>query len=264
MQEILSRVWRAIIEFDMIEANDRILIGLSGGKDSLLLTYALAQIRKHSARSFSLSAFTIDTRFDDNFPRQKLQIFCEALDIPFDSIPIDIPKAIAAAKSPDACATCAFFRRGALNRIAGERGYNKVALAHHHDDAVETFMMSLFYAGRLKTFLPKTPQERSGVTIIRPLIYFREAEVIRTVEQLGLQPLKNPCPYNGHSKRQEIKELFREYELKDPEYYRRFAAAMRGGASAELWPPEPDRYALKGKYLEFVGRSPRSNTPDPD
>lgn len=258
MQEILSRVWRAIIEFDLIEDHDRILIGLSGGKDSLLLSYALAQIRRYSARPFTLGAFTIDTRFDGNFPRQELEAFCNQLEIPFDSTPVNIPKAIAAAKSPDACAICAYFRRGALNRIAGERGYNKVALAHHHDDAVETFMMSLFYSGRLKTFLPKTPQERSGVTIIRPLVYFREAEIIRTVENLGLQPLKNPCPYNGHSKRQEIKDLLHEYEAKDPDYYRRFAAAMRGGATAELWPSEPDRYALKGKYLRFAGRRARS------
>ena len=262
MQETLSRIWRAIIEFEMIDAGDRILIGLSGGKDSLLLTYSLAQVRRHSARPFSLGAFTIDTRFDENFPRQELESFCSRLDIPFDSTAVDIPQAIAAAKSPDACATCAFFRRGALNRIAREQGYNKVALAHHHDDAVETFMMSLFYSGRLKTFLPKTPQERSGVTIIRPLVYFREAEIIQTVERLGLQPLKNPCPYNGHSKRQEIKEMLRDYEAKDPEYYRRFAAAMRGGETAELWPPEPGRYALKGKYLNFVGRSSCPENPD--
>ena len=144
MKEIISRVWRAIIEFDLIEANDRILIGLSGGKDSLFLTYVLAQIRRHSARPFSLGAFTIDTRFGETFPRQELQTFCDQLEIPFDSTVVDIPKAIATAKVPDPCATCAFFRRGALNRIAGERGYNTVALAHHHDDAVETFMMGLF------------------------------------------------------------------------------------------------------------------------
>ena len=253
MKEILSRVWRAIIEFELIEADDRVLIGLSGGKDSLLLTYALAQIRRHSVRPFTLSAFTIDTRFDENFPREELRDFCEQLDIPFDSAPVDIPRAIAAASSPDACATCAFFRRGALNRIARERGFNRVALAHHHDDAVETLLMSLFYAGRLKTFLPKTPQERSGVTIIRPLIYFREAEIIANVTRLGLRPLKNPCPYNGHTKRQEIKELLHDFEEKDPEYYRRFSAAMRGGETAELWPAEPDRYTLKGKYLKFMG-----------
>ena len=256
MQEILSRVWRAIIEFDLIEADDRILIGLSGGKDSLFLSVALASIRRYSARPFSLGAFTIDARFDDAFPRQELEAFCARLEIPFDSAPVDIPAAIARAKSPDACSICSFFRRGALNRIARERGYNKVALAHHHDDAVETFLMSLFYSGRLKTFLPKTPQERSGVTIIRPLIYFRESDIIESVDRFGLQPLKNPCPYNGHSKRQEIKELIQDFETKDPEYYRRFSAAMRGGASAELWPAELDRFSLKGKYLEFTGHRP--------
>lgn len=251
MKEILSRVWRAVIEFDLIETDDRILIGLSGGKDSLFLTYALAHIRRHSARPFSLGAFTIDTRFGETFPRQELQAFCDKLDVSFDSTVVDIPRAIASAKVPDPCATCAYFRRGALNRIARERGYNKVALAHHHDDAVETFMMGLFYAGRLKTFQPKTPQERSGVTIIRPLVYFRERDIIENACQLNLQPLKNPCPYDGKTKRQEIKEMLSTLEAKDPEYYRRFSAAMRGGETAELWPAEPDRYTLKGRYLKF-------------
>ena len=114
-------------------------------------------------------------------------------------------------------------------------------------------MMGLFYAGRLKTFLPKTPQERSGLTIIRPLVYFREREIIENANQLGLQPLKNPCPYNGNTKRQEIKEMLSNLEAKDPEYYRRFSAAMRSGESAELWPAEPDRYTLKGRYLDFRG-----------
>ena len=253
MKEIISRVWRAIIEFDLIQENDRILIGLSGGKDSLFLTNALAHIQKHSPRPFTLGAFTIDTRFAEEFPQEELNAFCTSLDIPFDSTPVNIPQAIANSKSPDACATCAFFRRGALNRIARERGYNKVALAHHHDDAVETFIMGLFYSGRLKTFLPKTPQERSGVTIIRPLVYFRESEIIENADRLGLHPLKNPCPYNGHTKRQEIKDMLRDLEVKDPEYYRRFSAAMRGGEAAELWPAEPDRYTLKGRYLDFMG-----------
>ena len=253
MKEALSRVWRAIIEFELIEANDRILIGLSGGKDSLLLAYILSVLRRHSPRPFTVGAFTIDTRFGEEFPRPALQDFCDRLEIPFDSTTVDIPRAIAVSASQDACATCAFFRRGALNRVARERGYNKVALAHHHDDAVETFLMSLFYSGRLKTFLPKTPQERSGVTIIRPLVYFREAEIIDLVDRLGLQPLKNPCPYNGNTKRQEAKELLRSFEAKDPEYYRRISAAMRGGDSAELWPAEPSRYDLKGKYLKFRG-----------
>lgn len=253
MKEIISRIWRAIIEFDLIQANDRILIGLSGGKDSLFLTYLLAHIRQHSARPFSLAAYTLDTKFSASFPRQELADFCEQLKIPFDSSPVDVPAAIASAKSADPCATCAFFRRGALNRIARERGFNKVALAHHHDDAVETFLMGLFYSGRLKTFLPKTPQERSGVTIIRPLIYFREAEIIANANRLNLTALKNPCPYNGHTKRQEIKEMIHELETKDPEYYRRFSAAMRGGEAAELWPAAPDRYAMKGRYLDFMG-----------
>lgn len=259
MKKISSRIWRAIIEFDMIQANDQILIGLSGGKDSLFLTYSLAHLRQHSGRPFSMAACTLDTRFSDSFPRQELADFCRQLAIPFYSSPVDIPAAIAAAKSPDPCATCAYFRRGALNRIASEHGFNKVALAHHHDDAVETFLLGLFYAGRLKTFLPKTPQERSGVTIIRPLIYFREAEITANSERLNLKAIKNPCPYNGQTKRQEIKEMLHALDSKDPEYYRRFSAAMRSGGATGLWPAEPDRHTLKGRYLDFIDYNKNNN-----
>lgn len=249
--ELWSRVWRAVIEFDLIEEGDRILIGLSGGKDSLFLCRALAEILKYSPRLFSLSAFTLDTRFSENFPLSVLNTFCDSLGISFDSSELDVGKAIDSTGSKDPCATCAYFRRGALNRIARERGFNKLALAHHHDDAVETFLLSLFYSGRLHTFLPRTPQERAGVTVIRPLVYFREREIIEACSILNLNPVKNDCPHNGKTKRQEIKEMIREKETADPDFYHRMSSAMRLGKDCELWPPEPTRYQLRGKYLEF-------------
>jgi tRNA(Ile)-lysidine synthase TilS/MesJ len=249
--ELWSRVWRAVIEFDLIEEGDRVLIGLSGGKDSLFLCRAMAEIRKYSPRQFSLSAFTLDTRFAENFPLAALSSFCDSLDISFDSSELDVGKAIESTGSKDPCATCAYFRRGALNRIAREKGCNKLALAHHHDDAVETFLLSLFYSGRLHTFLPRTPQERAGITVIRPLAYFREREIITACSILKLNPIKNDCPYNGKTKRQEIKEMILEKETADPDFYHRMSSAMRLSKDTELWPPEPTRYQLRGKYLEF-------------
>ena len=121
-----------------------------------------------------------------------------------------------AAPHQHAVLTCAYFRRAATNRTALELGFNKVAWAHHHDDAVETFFLNLVASGQLKTFLPVTPLSRTGLTLIRPLLYYREAEIISMVDELNLHPLKNPCPYDGHTKRQEAKELLRSLQASTP------------------------------------------------
>lgn len=249
--EYLRRVWRAIIEFDLIAPRDRILIGLSGGKDSLFLTEALAAVRQRSTRPFELAALTIDGQFAAGFPLDKLRTFCEKLAIPFFSQTMAVEQLIASGGGKDPCATCSFFRRGALNRFAVENGFTKLALAHHHDDAVETFLMSIFYAGRVQTFLPKVSQERAGISVIRPLIYLREHEIRSAIKTMKLRPIKNPCPYNGKTKRQEIKQLIRHYEKKDPGFYQRFTAAMRCQDTVSIWPAKPTRATLRKNYLDF-------------
>lgn len=243
---------RAIVEFQLIEAGDRVLVGLSGGKDSVFLTYALAALREQLPAPFSLGAMTVDPQFSENFPVERLAAFCRGLGVPFHAQRVDIAGAIRAQGGKDPCYTCAFFRRGAINRYASENGYNKVAYAHHHDDAVETFLMSLFYAGQLKTFLPKTYLDRSGLTVIRPLLYFRESELLETTPLCGFSPIASPCPIDGKTKRQEIKELIARLSAENPALYDHLAAAMRESPASQLWPAPKNRPQLKALYRSFM------------
>ena len=251
-QEYYSRLMRAIIEFDLIENDDRILIGLSGGKDSLFLTYALSFLKQHLRKNFSLGAITINPLFSQDFNLKPLENFCNDLNIPFHSQEVDIAGTIKEQNGKDPCFTCAFFRRGAINRFAKENNYNKIAYAHHNDDAVETFFMSLLYSGQLKTFLPKTYLDRMDLTVIRPLVYFREFELQETYKIHGLNPIASPCPINGKTKRQEVKDLIKNLEATTPDLYAHLASGMRGNSVIELWPATINRSVMKQKHTDFM------------
>ncbi len=249
--DYLKKLWRVIIEFDMIREGDRILVGLSGGKDSMFLTAALAEVRKHAPMKFDLACYTMDARFDDRFPKAELEEFCRGYGLEHHSEEVDITELWQARGGNTPCFTCAYFRRAATNRKARELGFNKVAWAHHHDDAVETFLLNLLTSGQLKTFLPVTYLSKSGLTLIRPLLYYRESEIIRMVEKLDLHPLKNPCRYDGNTQRQVMKELVPELDRKFPDVYNHLAAAMRCADRSELWPAAPDRKELLEKFRGF-------------
>lgn len=250
-QSYFSRLCRAVIEFDMIAKNDKILIGLSGGKDSLFLTYALSILRQRSAFPFELAVLTIDPQFTDNFDTTALAEFCNNLAIPFHTKKVNIGEIITNNQGKDPCFTCAFFRRGAINKFAVENGFNKVAYAHHHDDAVETFLMSILYSGQINTFLPTTYLDQSDLTVIRPLVYFRESELVDTAKYHGFTPIPSPCPLNGHTKRQEAKEMIVELEKNNPTLYAHLGAAMRHSPTTKLWPTELTRRELQLKHLAF-------------
>ena len=183
---------RAVVEFELIDNGDRILIGVSGGKDSIFLTYALAILRERLKKDFTIAAFTVTPQFDDPFNTDAIAAFCQSLGVPYEVVDVDIAGAIAEQEEKSPCFTCAFFRRGAVNRYAKEHHMNKVAYAHHHDDAVETFLMSLFYSGQLNTFRPKTYLDKTGITVIRPLVYFREQEIIDAIPLHGFTPIPSP------------------------------------------------------------------------
>ncbi len=245
---LLAKLWRCIIEFDMLHDGDRVLIGLSGGKDSMFLTAALAEIKRYAPFKFELACYTVDTMFGA-FPKAELEEFCARYGVPHYSSQVDVTEAWQH-RTNTPCFTCAYFRRAATNRTALELGFNKVAWAHHHDDAVETFFLNLAASGQLKTFLPVTPLSRTGLTLIRPLLYYREAEIISMVQKLGLTPLKNPCPYDGSTKRQEAKELIRSLQSFNAEAYGHLAAAMRT-APMELWPAKCTKEELTRKFHAF-------------
>ena len=190
---------RAITEFELIQDNDRIMIGVSGGKDSIFLAYAMAMMRQRIKKKFELMAVTVNPMFSDSFDLAPIKDFMQRLDIPHHSFDVDIKGAIDAQGGKDPCYTCAFFRRGAVNRYAKEQGCNKVAYAHHNDDAVETLFMGLLYSGQVHTFTPSTYLDKTDITVIRPLVYFREQEIIDAIQYHQVQPVPSPCPNDGHT-----------------------------------------------------------------
>lgn len=254
----LGKLWRALIEFDMLKAHDRILIGLSGGKDSMLLTAMLAEIRKFSPRPFELACYTVNTMFDDAFPKKELEEFCASYGLKHYSDDVDM-KAVQADKGGSPCLTCAYFRRAATNRRASELGFNKVALAHHNDDAVDTFLMNILTSGQLLTFLPVTHLSRTGITVIRPLLYYREYEIRSLVKKLALKPLKNPCPYDGHTMRETIKQQVLALERANPRTYEHLQAAMRSAGTTELWPRKLTGVEMGKKFTAFWHGSAEGN-----
>ena len=255
-QKFFSKIIRAVVEFDMIQDGDKILIGLSGGKDSLFLTYALANLKKRLARNFSLAALTVNPKFTDDFQKKvaALKNFCNELEIDFEVEEVDINDAIKNSnKNP--CFTCSFFRRGAINRVAKKIGANKIAYAHHLDDAVETFFMSLLSSGQLTTFLPKTFLSRTELTVIRPLVYLREKEISNFATKNNLPVVKSPCPIDGSTNRQTVKNLIAKLGKIYPDLFERLTAAMRKSSIGDLWDTPLSQKDMREIYFSYVHKN---------
>lgn len=254
-QIIFSKIVRAVVEFELIDDGDKILIGVSGGKDSLLLTYALATLRERTKKNFTLSALTINPKFTDDFGEKisRVKNFCNELGIEHTTHEIDIAGLIREQENKSPCYTCAYFRRAVMNRRANELGANKVAYAHHLDDAVETFFMSLLSSGQLNTFQPKTFLDRTNITVIRPLVYVRESEIKDFTRDFDV--LKSPCPFDGNTNRQRVKKLIAELEKDFPDLFNHLAAAMRKDSIGELWDAPKTREQMRENYfaLKFGG-----------
>lgn len=227
MQRLMGQLRRCIEDYHMIESGDRIAVGVSGGKDSLTLLYLLASLRKFYPKPFELEALSIDMGLGgmDFAPVAQL---CEALDVPYTCKHTNIgPIIFEYRQEKNPCSMCAKMRRGALNELIVERGFNKVALGHHFDDAVETFLMCLLYEGRIGCFEPVTFLSRSGVTQIRPMLYIGEKAVAHFAEQQHLPVVHNTCPADKHTKRQEIKELIEQLQTRYPDLKTKLFGAMQ-------------------------------------
>lgn len=209
-KRILGQTRKAVHDYDMIQENDRIAVGVSGGKDSMALLYTLSLLQKFYPLRFELCAVTIMSGLND-FDPAPLRRFIEELGIPYIIEETYIGKLVFEVRNEkNPCSLCANMRRGALNNAALVNNCNKVALAHNLDDCIETYMMSMLYEGRFHTFSPVTHMDRKNVYVIRPFIYCSEEEILKYTEQNRIPVLKNPCPYAGKSKRQEVKEMLRE------------------------------------------------------
>ena len=235
MKTVLGCVRKADTDFEMIAPGDRIAVGISGGKDSLLLLYALSLYRRFSGKDFTLQAITLKMGLEP-FDVSGIARLCEEIDVPYTVIETEIAHIIFdVRKETNPCALCAKMRRGALNDAAKEAGCNKVALGHHREDAIETLLMSLIFEGRLHTFHPNTYLSRKDITVIRPMIYAPEKDVIHVVKKLDLPVMHNPCPADGHSKREEMKQLIRTLSKDYPNLKDYMLSALQNNRQYGLW-----------------------------
>ena len=207
MQRILSHMRKAIEDYKMIEENDKIAICLSGGKDSITMLHAFKSLQRFYPKKFDIIAISINPGFE-HFDTNLLQEMCDKLEIPLfienshaQEIVFDIRKE----KNP--CSLCANLRRGVINSIAVREGCNKIALGHNEDDVLETFLLNLFYTGSIGTFSPVSYMDRTGITLIRPLIYTPEKETRRFVKKNNLKVMPRVCPMDGTSKREDMKQM---------------------------------------------------------
>ena len=243
MQHLMGLVRRCVDDYQMIEAGDRIAVGVSGGKDSLALLALMAGLRQYYPRPFELAAITIDMGMGMDFG--PVEAYCNSLGVPYTCVKTEIgPIIFDVRKEKNPCSMCAKMRRGALHGAMQERGITKIALGHHYDDAIETFFMSLVFEGRLSCFQPVTFLDRTGITQIRPLLYCGENLIRHTAQRLDLPVVENPCPADGNTKRQEIKELVYELQGRYPGLKGRAFGAMQRLPLPEWGPVEHRRRPL--------------------
>lgn len=253
MEKILSLVRRCVEDYDMIQPGDRVAVGVSGGKDSLVTLAAMSKLAQFYPKPFTVEAVTLDLgAAEGQSPADfgPLAEYCRDLGVPFTLIPTEISHIIFdLRREKNPCSMCAKMRRGALHNALQERGIRKIALGHHFDDAVETFFLSLFYEGRISCFQPVTELTRTGITQIRPLLYCGEGMVRGAAKRNHLPIVKNPCPADGLTKRQEVKELVADLEHRYPGLKERVFGSMQR-LPLTAWEPIEHRrrpYAEEGK-----------------
>lgn len=235
LQRLLSLTRQAIDDYQMIESGDKIAIGISGGKDSLALLYALHGLQRFYPKEFELVAITVDLGFG-NFDLESIKSLCSDLSIEYTIIPTEIGKILFETRNEsNPCALCAKMRKGAFNQAAKSMGCNKIAYAHHRDDLIETMLLSLIYEGRFYAFSPKTYLDRTDLTVIRPLMYAQESDIIGFKNRYKLPVCKNPCPVDGKTKREYVKNLTKKLNLDAPGVKDRFFHAIIEG-NIDGWP----------------------------
>ena len=224
MQKMMGLVRRCIEDYSMISPGDRIAVGVSGGKDSLVLLQVLAGLREYM--DFTLEAVTIDMGLGMDY--SGITDMCKKLNVPYHIINTQIgPIIFEHRKEKNPCSMCSKMRRGALNQAIVDLGIRKIALGHHYDDAVETFVMSLFYEGRISCFQPVTDLDRTGVIQIRPMLYVHEKTAENFAARMELPVVANRCPVDKHTKREEIKQLVYDLSQTYPDLKERIFGAMQ-------------------------------------
>ena len=236
MQRLVGLVRRCAEDYDMIKPGDRIGVGVSGGKDSLALLVLLAELKKFHPADFTLEAITIDMGL--NMDYSQVAALCDKLEVPFIQVKTEIaPIIFEHRKEKNPCSMCAKMRRGALNEALLSRGLSKLALGHHYDDAVETFVMNLLFEGRIGCFQPVTDLDRTGIIQIRPMLYLHEKTVDNFVKKQELPVVENRCPVDKYTKREEVKKLIFDLSQQYPDLKERVFGAMQRLPLPE-WEPQ--------------------------
>lgn len=229
LQKLLSLTRKGIDTYRMINEGDHIAVGVSAGKDSLSLLYAMKALQRFYPKHFELSAITVDLGLG-NLLLEPVRALCRDLDVPYYVVETGIGEILfETRKETNPCSLCAKMRKGALNQSAKSFGCNTVAYAHHRDDIIETMLLSLIYEGRFHTFSPKTYLDRTELSVIRPLMYVTEAEVIGFKNKYQLPVCKNPCPADGRTKREFVKQLANQLNREAPGVKERLFHAVQAG-----------------------------------
>ena len=224
MQKLMGLMRRCIEDYKMISPGDKIAVGVSGGKDSLVLLKLLAGLRQYM--DFQVEAITIDMGLGMDY--SGIEEMCRDLQVPYTIVKTEIaPIIFDYRKEKNPCSMCAKMRRGALNQALLDRGLNKLALGHHYDDAVETFMMNLLFEGRIGCFQPVTDLDRTGIIQIRPMLYIHEKTVDSFARRYELPVVENRCPVDKQTKREEVKKLVYDLSATYPDLKERIFGAMQ-------------------------------------
>lgn len=235
MQKLMGLVRRCVDDYNMIQPGDKIAVGVSGGKDSLVLLVLLAGLREYFDKPYSLEAITIDMGLGMDY--SGVEALCRELNVPYHIVQTQIaPIIFDHRKEKNPCSMCAKMRRGALNQAILDLGFNKLALGHHYDDAVETFVMNLLFEGRIGCFQPVTNLDRTGIIQIRPMLYIHEKTVDNFATRQGLPVVENRCPVDKVTKRAEVKDLIYDLSQTYPDLKERIFGAMQRYPLAE-WEP---------------------------
>lgn len=228
LQRLYSLTRKAVDEYSQIDEGDRIAVGISGGKDSLTLLYALSGLRRFYPQKYELCAITVDLGFE-GFDTNAISALCKELDVEYTVVKTDIYNIVFNdRKESNPCSLCAKMRKGSLNEAIKKKGCNKVAYGHHKDDVVETLMLSLIYEGRFHTFSPVTFLDRTEITVIRPLLYIEEADIIGFANKMNLPVAKKHCPADGFTKREYVKNLLDQINRENPGVKDRMFTAITG------------------------------------
>lgn len=225
-QKLFSYVRKAIEDYKMIQDGDKIAVGISGGKDSLALLYALSGLRRFYPAKFDIVAITVDLGFGiQDF--DKIKSYCNDLNVEYHIVETEIANIVFNDRQEtNPCSLCAKMRKGSLNDLAKELSCNKIAYAHHKDDMIETMFLSLLYEGRFHCFSPVTYLDRMDLTVIRPLMYVPELDVIGFSNKYELPVAKSQCPVDGHTKREYVKQLVKQLNAENPGCKERFFRAL--------------------------------------